>query len=344
MTFADRARETDRNDDTRKALENALRSLEKAKASRAELVQAVYSAARDAALAITVPPVPKPRPPKGKGSPEAVILTLADWQVGKTTPAYDSDIAASRVRRYAELAARIIAQNRAPVTEARVYLLGDLVEGEEIFPGQAHRIDASLYQQTFHVAQLIAEVVRAIAAVVPRVRVVGVIGNHGAIGGPVRRSYHPETNVDAIAANVARMLLATEVRVDFREVFAAGERAWYAVDEVLGKRWFLFHGDQVKSASLGIPWYGFQKRLLGWATSVTDFDYAVSGHWHQAVRQQVNRITHWGAGSTESGNTYAQEWLASGGQSPTQWLIFQGHRGIAAEHLLRLDEPEAVAA
>lgn len=90
----------------------------------------------------------------------------------------------------------------------------------------------------------------------------------------------------------------------------------------------------------GIPWYGFRTRLLGWH-SEDPFDYAVSGHWHTAVRMQVNRITAWGAGSTESANTYAKEWLASGGQAPSQWLLFQGHRGMAAEHLIRLDEAVA---
>jgi hypothetical protein len=301
----------------------------------------VYRAARDAANTLHIPPVKPPKAVKGLGSPEAAILTLADWQTGKTTPAYDSDIAAARVRRYFDLAARLIVENRAPVVEAHIDLLGDLVEGEAIFPGQAHRIDASLYRQVFAVAQLLADGVRTIAAVVPHVCVKGVIGNHGAMGGPVRREYHPETNLDAMAYNIARMLVGDDPRISWDETLVPGERAWYAVDVVLGRRWFLFHGDQVKSASLGIPWYGFQKRLLGWATSVADFEYAVSGHWHVAVRQQVNRITHWGAGSTESGNTFAQEFLASGGQSPSQWLIFQGHRGIAAEHLLRLDEADA---
>ena len=50
----------------------------------------------------------------------------------------------------------------------------------------------------------------------------------------------------------------------------------------------------------------------------------------------VNTITHWGAGSTESGNTYAQEFLASGSQQPSQWLLFQGERGVTAEYLVRL--------
>jgi hypothetical protein len=163
------------------------------------------------------------------------------------------------------------------------------------------------------------------------------------MGGPIRRSYHPETNFDAMLYNVARMQVENESRVEWPETFVAGERAWYATDEVLGKRWFLFHGDQVKSASFGIPWYGFNKRLLGWATSVAPFDYSASGHWHVPVRMQVNGITHWGAGSTESSNTFAQEWLASGGQRPSQWLLFAGQRR-RDRRILRLRRLTAIRA
>jgi len=315
-----------------------MRLLEKSKASREEMVQAVYAAAKDAASSIVIPPVPAPKE-RRKGNAEAAVLMLADWQMGKTTPEYDSDIGAKRVRRYAEKVVKLIELHRQsrPVTEAHVFLLGDLLEGEEIFPGQTHRIDASLYVQLFSTAQLLAEVVRTIAASVPRVIVKGAIGNHGALGGPIRRSYHPETNADAMLYNIARLALKDEPRVEWEETLVAGERAWFATDDVLGKRWFLFHGDQVKSASFGIPWYGFNKRLLGWATSVSAFDYSASGHWHVPVRMNVNGITHWGAGSTESANTFAQEWLASGGQRPSQWLLFAGADGVTAEYCVYVD-------
>lgn len=332
---------------SRLALENELRAtnrlllqrLDKAEAKKAELVQAVYKAAREAASGLTVPPVPKPATDRRRATPEVAICLLADWQWGKTTPEYSSDIAAERVARYAEKAVKLIELQRShhPVNEARIYLLGDLLEGEEIFPGQSHRIDASLYTQVFRSAEALAAVVRRIASAVPSVKVVGAIGNHGAMGGPIRRSYHPETNFDAMLYNVARMLLKDEPRVEWEETFVAGERAWYATDEVMGKRWFLFHGDQIKSASFGIPWYGFNKRLLGWATSVSPFDYSASGHWHVPVRMQVNAITHWGAGSTETANTFAQEFLASGGQRPSQWLLFAGENGVTSEWCVYLD-------
>lgn len=324
-------------DVTKQALRKALRDLDKARTQKAELVAAVYDAARDAAATIRIPAIPRTPKDKRKADPEVAICLLADWQLGKRTPDYDSDVCATRLRRYAEKVVKLIEYQRShhPVREARIYCLGDLVEGEEIFPGQAHRIDASLYDQLFSGAGLLAEMVRTIAANVESVKVVGVIGNHGAMGGPIRRSYHPETNMDAILLNIARGMV-TDARIEWPETHVTGERAWYATDDVLGKRWFLFHGDQIRSASFGIPWYGYQKRLLGWATSVTPYDYAASGHWHVPVRQQVNAITHWGAGSPESSNTFAQEHLASGGQSPSQWLIFQGDKGVTSEHLVRL--------
>jgi len=323
----------------RASLNRTLVALEHAKARKEELVEAVYRAAKDAAAAITIPPVAKPAVDRRKGEPEVAIALLADWQWGKVTPDYNSTVTADRVARFGEKAAKLIELQRShhPVNEARIYLLGDLLEGEEIFPGQAHRIDASLYSQLFRGAEGLAGVVRRIAATVPKVRVVGAIGNHGALGGPIRKAYHPETNADAMLYNIARMLLADEKRVEWPETFVAGERAWYATDTVLGKRWLLWHGDQVKSASFGIPWYGFNKRLLGWYSSLTPFHYSASGHWHQSVRFVVNQITHWGAGSTETSNTFAQEYLASGGQRPSQWLLFQGSDGITAEYEVFVD-------
>jgi hypothetical protein len=339
VSLTSEAEESQDDSDLRAANRRLLRQLDRAKASREDMVNAVYRAAKDAASALVIPPVPTPHADRRKASPEVAICLLADWQTGKKTPDYNSDVAAERVARYTDKAVKLIELQRShhPVHEARIYLLGDLLEGEEIFPGQAHRIDASLYAQLFNTAGILASAVRRIAAVVPKVRVVGTIGNHGAMGGPVRRSYHPETNFDAMLYNVARMQMNAEARIEWPETFVAGERAWYATDEVLGKRWFLFHGDQVKSASFGIPWYGFNKRLLGWATSVSPFDYSASGHWHQAVKFHINGITHWGAGSTESANTFAQEFLASGGQRPSQWLLFAGNDGVTAEYEVFVD-------
>lgn len=340
MSVAEEMAAEQREKDLRETIRRLSRQLDSAKASRDELVSAVYQAARDAAQGMNIPKIEGPVPDKRKSRPEVAICLVADWQWGKVTPEYNSEIAASRVENYGKKIVKLIETQRAhhPVREARVFLLGDLVEGEEIFSGQAHRIDASLYVQLFSAAEALASLVRTVSAAVEKVKVVGAIGNHGALGGPIRRSYHPESNADAMLYNIARMLCKEEKRIEWPETFVAGERAWYATDEVLGNKWFLFHGDQIKGGAFGFPWYGFGKKLLGWATSVAPFSYSASGHFHVPVRFSMNSITHWGAGSPESANTFAQEYLASGGQQPSQWLIFQNEDGVTAEYLVRLDK------
>ena len=346
MTKFDEALEdaklVDQLSDLKSAHMRTLRQLEKSKRSQDELVEAVYQAAKDAAMGMNIAPVPTPKPDKRKLAPEAAILMLADWQVGKVTPTYSSDVAAERVKILTRKVQKLVAIQRAdhPVKELHIFLLGDLVEGEDIFPGQAHLIDGGLYSQIFQTAEMLAGLVRTLAAEFETVNVVGVIGNHGRMGrfGSVR----PESNADAIAYRTASMIVANEPRIKWKETFTKGERHWHEYVSVLGRKWLLFHGEQLKGGSFGFPWYSLAKRLSGWALALDGGkpDYAAFGHWHTPVRVVAadGRITAFGCGSIESSNTYAQEWVAASGE-PAQWLLFQTPSGLSAEYLIRLEDP-----
>jgi len=255
--------------------------------------------------------------------------------VGKITPTYNSEIAAVRVKELGEKVKRLVDIQRTahPVRELHIHLLGDLVEGEDIFPGQAHLIDSGLYSQMFGAAEALARLVREMLGHFEKVKVVGVIGNHGRLGR--KGTFRPESNADAMMYRIARMAVGEEKRLDWPETFTQGERHWYAVDNVLGKRWFLFHGDQVGGGFAGFPWYGFGKKLSGWRASVAEFDYSVGAHFHTPTRMYLNGLTHWNGGSIESTNTFAQEQLAAAGE-PCQWLLFQNEKGVTAEYLVRL--------
>lgn len=326
------------DDNTKKALASALRKLDEAKASKDELVAAVREAASDAIQAFTYPTLPAVKADRRKGG-EVAVVTLSDWQLAKVTPSYSSDICEQRIERLARKVRTLTEIQRAdhPVRECRVYLLGDLVEGELIFPGQPHRIDASLFAQVLvDGPRILTGFLRSMAATFERVHVVGVIGNHGALGGRARKEYHPESNADAMLYEVCRRLLEAETRITWAPNVTEGERHWYAIDEVGSRRFFLFHGDQVKGGFAGFPWYGFGKKLLGWHRIYGGFDYAVSGHFHTPVRGYYNGVTHWGNGSTESDNTYAAESLAAAGEPSQQLLYIHPDRGVSAEYLVRL--------
>ena len=325
-------------DALRIALNKALRQLDDAKRSQGRLVDAVYQAAHDAASAVTYAPVAAPKRDSRQKAPEIAVVALSDFQLGKLTPSYNSEVCASRVALLAEKVQRLTHIQRAdhPVKELRVYLLGDIVEGELIFPGQSYRIDASLFRQVMvDGPQILGDFLRSMLATFEKVRVVGVIGNHGQIGGRNWKDSHPETNADSMLYETTRIMLAGEKRLDFAPVITSGERHWFATDDVGDWTFFLFHGNQVKS-QLGYASYGMGKKLLGWYQSMEPFDYAISGHFHTPGRGLYGKVTHWQNGSTESSNTYAQEWMAASG-TPSQWLLFVDPvRGVSAEYECKL--------
>lgn len=328
-------------DDLREANRRLLRALDKAKASREELVDAVYRAAKDAASGLTIAPVPIPPQDRRKTArTEVAVAMLSDWQLGKRTPTYTSEVCEARVRRYADKVARLtdIQRSSHPVREVRVWLLGDLVEGELIFPGQAHRIDASLYRQVVvDGPRILGDFLRSMLGAFERVHVTAVIGNHGAIGGPVRRESHPETNADMMLARIVSEVV-TDPRLTWTLTEPTGERGWYAIDHIGRYSCLLFHGDQVRGGFAGFPWYGFGKKVLGWRQTMEPFTDAACGHWHQPVSFPLNEVIVRVNGSTESDNTYALENLASAGR-PCQWLYFVNpDKGrVTAEYRVWLD-------
>jgi hypothetical protein len=323
-------------------VQSLLRQLDKAKASREELVEAVHRAAREAADALTIPPVPVPPKDRRRGKPEVAVAIISDWQLGKTTPTYDSDVCEERIQRFAAKIARLTAIQRAdhPVRECHIWNLGDLLEGELIFPGQAHRIDASMFRQvSVDGPRILSGFQRAMLGIFDQVYEEDVDGNHGAIGGPSRRESHPETNLDRMLVENTRLILRGEKRFHSTDDEPRNERNWYAVDHIGNYSCLLIHGDQVRGGFAGFPWYGLGKKVGGWATSLPEhFDDVALGHFHTPMRVALNRITARCNGSTESDNTYALEQLASMGR-PSQWLLFvEPEAGmVTAEYCVYLD-------
>jgi hypothetical protein len=255
VSLSDELESREQDADLRSTNLRLLRQLDKAKASKEELVDAVYRAATDAARSLVIPPVTRPERDRRRGKAEVAVAMLSDWQLGKKTPTYSSEICEQRIAAYAAKVASLADIQRAdhPVRELRVWLLGDLVEGELIFPGQSHRIDASLYRQVaVDGPRILAGFLRSMLGAFERVHVTAVIGNHGAIGGPVRREMHPETNADTMLYRIVSQIVV-DPRLTWDIADPAGERGWYAIDQIGNYRCLLFHGDQVGAASPASP-------------------------------------------------------------------------------------------
>lgn len=321
-----------------------LKQLEKAKNKKADLIDAVYQAVSTNLRTWNKPKVPKPKLHKRTKNEEYAVAVLSDVQLAKVTPDYNTEIAEERVIEYANKVVELTNVQRSahPVNKCVVLAAGDIVEGELIFPGQTHLIDASLYNQvTIDGPRILTKFFDILLANFNEVEVHWVIGNHGSLGGRARKDYHPDSNADRMLGKIMSMIYRDENRMSWTIPDSEGDNHWFDIADLGdGCKFFVWHGDNIRGHS-GFPWYGFGKKLLGWKALASrglmpDFDYAIAGHWHTPTTMYVNDIRLWVNGSTESYNTYALEQLASMGR-PCQWLLFvKPGDGVTAEYLVKL--------
>lgn len=273
-----------------------------------------------------------------KSNPETACAVLSDWQLGKKTIDYDVQTCADRINLFAEKQLRItdIQRSDHPVSDCHIWTLGDMVEGEAIFAGQAHHLDASLYTQIMCTAELLAAYTRRMLENYDKVKFVGVVGNHGSIGGRARDEMHPETNADRMVYGVVQRMLETEKRIEWDVPESVHEGDFYAIDRVGNKNVLLFHGHQIRGAGSQTA---IEKRIKSWFMGAIKepFDYAFMGHFHNPTRYTINTATVFINGTTESSNGWAVEVMGAVGR-PCQYLVFMHpDHGITAEYPIYLD-------
>lgn len=315
---------------------------EKLKSKKDDLADAVYRAALELDVNYQVDPRPTPVKVRKRASysEEVAVAIIADWQLAKVTPDYNSAICEQRIEQYADKIISLTEIQRAdhPVNKLHVWALGDIVEGELIFPGQSFLVDGGLYRQvTVDGPRILKNFLSKMLDNFDQVHFTGVIGNHGAIGGRGRRDHDPETNADRMLYRIVDWIFENEKRITFDIPDGRGEKHWFAVPSIGNYKTLLCHGDQFNGLS---SFYSFQKKVYGWKVGALgeDFDDVYIGHWHTPTKMTFNTIQVRVSGSPESTNTYAMESLAAIGR-PSQPLMFvHPEKGIVtAEYNCWLD-------
>lgn len=259
--------------------------------ARAEDVERILREAVEAAVA----PIPRDRSgrkpysaPKSKTEPELVMLELSDLQIGQVVRpdevaglnTYDTGVFCERldllVRKV--LALTEIERNGRPIHHLVVNILGDIVEGEAVFPGQAFEIDVDGLQQVLLAVDRLAGAIATFAQHFERVSCYCVAGNHGRVG---RKGQHSQRlNLDRLAYVMLQRALAEHDNV----WFAISDGALLAYECPTGTTHVLMHGDQVRSWN-GVPYYAMDRA----ASRVSDLllrrvRYLHLGHHHAAAQ------------------------------------------------------------
>ena len=332
MTAYDQQRELD---ELQRLLKKAQQEAAANKRRTDDLVNAVYTAAYEAArasgrgLAVKRPPVDKRR-----RKPEVALIHATDWQLGKKTVTYGIETLAKRIDLFADKVIEITSIQRAdhPVKEAVLMLGGDMVEGVGIYESQVYEIEAYLFEQLFECARIIEKLVRTLAQEFEQVRVVCEFGNHGRIG---KYGTMPKgDNIDRMAYRICQ-----DRTKDIAHVTWQSSDNWYQHFTIGNYKVLLVHGDEVRTYS-GTPLFGIIKRVSAWAAGVVPpFDDCYMGHWHNPISATIgngNRV--YITGSLESSNAYAAEHLAAQSR-PSQRLHFiDPDKGrVTGEYLVWLD-------
>jgi hypothetical protein len=334
MTAYDHQRELD---ELQRLLKKAQQEAAANKRRTDDLVNAVYTAAYEAArasgrgLAVKRPPVDKRR----KGHEIALVHTT-DWQLGKKTSSYGIQIADKRLAEFTDKVIALTEIQRAdhPVDECVVMFGGDLVEGGgNVFPSQVWEIEAHLFEQLFETARLIERMVRTLQANFAKpLRIVCEWGNHGRLGRYGDGTYGGD-NADRMAYRIA------QDRCKDLDVTWQHSDSWYQRFEIGNYKVLLVHGDEIKSFGGNVPAFGIMRKMNAWASGVIpDFTDGYLGHFHQNITMTLaNGGRVFVTGSIESDSDYAKEFVAATGK-PSQRLHFvDPTRGrVTAEYVVWL--------
>lgn len=295
--------------------------LRDAKDRTAQLVDSVYRGAKDAMVVLgPVESVVAPTSLGHPGTPETALWHLTDWQGGKLTTSYNSEVMRERVLNFVDKAIKITEIQRAdhPVTELVILFGGDMLEGLFNFPTQPFEIDSTIFKQYVTVSRLMVDVVQRALAAYSLVTVVAEWGNHGRMGS--KRDTVPRSdNLDRMIYELARQLLADNPRVIWGESSEDIQQV-----EIGNYRALLIHGDEVGRNGFASPMTIVQ-HVNRWKSGAWPWAFrdCYVGHYHThnewALADGEGSVFQ--TGSVESDNRYARETMASSAK-PSQRLHF----------------------
>lgn len=257
--------------------------------------EALFDRMVEAAKLPVEKPTIKPRPPRKDRPLRSVIAPLYDLQFGQfvrptDTPGgrgnFSTEVFDTRLARWVEGVCGNVADYTKShrVEEFILPLGGDLVEGDEIFAGQAWQLELDPCQQVWELAGKLEVALRHVVrfareeAGAKFVALYGITGNHGKVGGK-RGGARPATyNWDWLVLK----LLADKLRaepIDQAVIEPGGALFFYCA----GHEFQMVHGQEVRGWG-GLPFYGLSKHD-GKSIRLHNrmYRYLLMGHHHQSA-------------------------------------------------------------
>jgi len=205
------------------------------------------------------------------------------------------------------------------------FLLGDIVEGEGIFRGQAHELDISILDQVLKGSRDIANFISYFSSLVPKIKVTCVPGNHGRIS----LDACPQDNWELLLYKSIEQYLEQHENV---RVFT--DRAYMKELEIQDRSILIMHGHQLKSTN-----NTSLEKFVGKYTLLrrTYYDCIIVGHWHTYTQRVINDTEMIIIPSFAPPSNYSVSRLGAGDAS-AQLVFGVEEEGITWRHLIPLKQ------
>lgn len=209
---------------------------------------------------------------KGKKE-ETAVLEISDVHLGKKTETYNLEQFVKRMNTLLASVSEVteLVRRNCNVKKLHIFLLGDILDGEEIFPNHQVSLEHHLFHQLIYAEKHFSSFITSLLEIFEEIEVDCVYGNHGRKS----KSASPKTNFDLIFYKMLEVRFEQIKRVNFNI-----SEDFYNYAEVAGKRFLLVHGHQFVMTS-GTPWYSILRAVANWSGSLPkQFDYMTCGHFH----------------------------------------------------------------
>ena len=324
------------------------------------IIREVAAKLKDKKFIVSVPPLPPSSGGSGrKKREETAVYCVGDIHMGHYHPsgpyAYNVNIATERMHLATDkfIATTIDRRTSAKIDEVRLYVIGDMVEGENMRQGHAHGIEANVFEQAmFYAPSALSAVIIKLLGTFQKIKVVAVPGNHGR-NGPPKSDAHAHTNWDRVCYETTRhivnntLLQNGDKRLDDISWDLPSDRIkkmdgddWFAIDYIYDWCNCVIHGEDLRGKGWGgIPFYGVEKIIGRYANIVADpIDFMFMGHIHVDAEVPVNYRKVFVNGAVESSSTYVRKQLVSSSSPSQMALFFDEEHGPLSKHTLWLDD------
>lgn len=335
-----------------KALRYEIARLRKENDKLAATQSIVVEAIRDAVQPIPAAPLlPPPAYKGGRHKPHILQALLGDIQFGTFIDRQDTgglshcsvEAFYERARAWVEAILTIteIHRNAYPVDVLEVVGLGDYVEGETIYLGQAHHIDQPVLDQVFVGSKIIADCLWELKkrGRFQTVRTRWIAGNHGMPAGK-KGGTHPRSNWDYFFAHDVEARCS---RLPIEFVISASNFMAWRIPEAPKHIHLATHGDQIPS-SFSIPYYGVDRAVRSYAALTgLPVDYFYVAHHHRRASVDTPRGKWIMNGNWVGGSVLAVARMMTGGDANQTLTLIHPERGIVAEYPITLAEMPVMA-